>query len=1171
MRKKLAMVLVLTFILSLIVTVPMSIGAEGLTCYDSKNFSFITSTVGGTPTGDVTFTIPTGKTISSVTVDSKTVTQGDGTTPWISPLASAVKNYTYDSQTGAFTVSRRYIGVELDLYGRSYVDFVITFSDASQGYVRLVAVYNWQSLSSAPKAYNSSTYPTGYHDDEITATTSWGITSDSVIGSSAIGAINGNTANLAQSYYYVIGGTTQFKDLPPFYIDIDTKAETQASGLRYYPRPSNATGVYTGVTYYGSDDYSAWTAIASDTYAGDLTVKETSFGSNVSYRYYRVKVTSSIAGYAVADEIHLLKPKVSFDSLTIDTASSYSASFDFGTYGSSVVSVMNGSNIIDPSNYTFSNHVFSFTSAYVESLSEGTYNYTISLDDSYAKVSMAVSNSAAKLDAAKSAAISELNAGFYEADYPTNWSSIQSTISSYTSSINAAATISEVEGILDTAETALNASIIALEYDDIASLSGATVLLQNISTEGSSLGDATVVTYDSASGKITASGLGRAVLYNGTRHVVTVKKANIALVLISGQSNAAGDSSDYTLSVDATGDYENKFLITNSMNTSLSLDNVTIPFAKETAVNGGRTPSCISGSSWEKWSAAAASALGAKLSDEWGMKIWVVNTGVCAQIIEYFQPTVGSYTKTVAYMNAAKNALNSNGHYVLNSDKTGLFWLQGESNGIGQTHENTMAQYKQNFMNMYNGWVSDLGLNYCGIWLVRAGVNANTTNDYYMSGPRLAQLYMGNSSSDAYKNIYLILNTDLWRTDTGVTNYFSAKYPDSSAFSTFFGYTRPTTLSEIKPGLHHSQKGYNELGDEAAANIYKIMNGNTSVTSAALYDYYGNAVSTSDGITLTAESSDNGSAIAVPMVTSSDYNASANLTVTVADTNVATYDNDTFTLTAVAQGTTTASIYYGATLLATYPVVVGKAAPPTNTSILTNRSAWAISASSVQSANTASNLLDGITSTYWIAQYTPTKLLPPHYFEITLPQSATISGFAFDPYVDINGYPLTYEVYAADSDSGNYVLIYSGSFSQALVSQNVSFGFNIEVKKVKFVLTSAVSNYGAMSEFYLNDINSAAGYKYLSAMPTENLISAIGTVENTQACLDKIIAAENAYEALSTEAKAAVSNYSTLTAARSAYNTLAQNSILVDKTRWEITASSSFSPAANAIDGNNST
>ena len=57
----------------------------------------------------------------------------------------------------------------------------------------------------------------------------------------------------------------------------------------------------------------------------------------------------------------------------------------------------------------------------------------------------------------------------------------------------------------------------------------------------------------------------------------------------------------------------------------------------------------------------------------------------------------------------------------------------------------------------------------------------------------------------------------------------------------------------------------------------------------------------------------------------------------------------------------------------------------------------------------------------------------------------------------------------------------------------------------------------------------------------ENLIDAIGVVENSEACLEKIVAAENAFAALTPEKQTIVSNVATLTAARETYDSLVYN------------------------------
>ncbi len=640
-------------------------------------------------------------------------------------------------------------------------------------------------------------------------------------------------------------------------------------------------------------------------------------------------------------------------------------------------------------------------------------------------------------------------------------------VASCKSGIEKAATPSEVEEILDNAAKELCAEIIILPYKNTVKLPSAELLFQSVSQEGTELSDSAAVSCEGDI--ITATGLGRAILKSGDKYyLVKTKKADMALVIVTGQSNAAGDSSNYLESPSALGEYKGRYLVTNSMNCALPLSGVTIEEATYTAEHGGvPSPEFVS-STWKEkgWSAAEANQLGARLSDEWDMTVWVINTGICARIMDDFDPTKEThkaYNYTVNYVNKVKELIAEDPHYVLDESKTGFFWLQGCSDGIGTASENTMEEYTEMFMNMYNGWKDEIGINYAGIWLVRAGVNSNGDKDFYMSGPRLSQLYLGNSAKEEHKNIYLVMNTDIWRTNEGVDDYFAEKYQDEKEFSEYYGYERPKTFADVKPDLHHRQKGYNELGDEAGRVISLIMAGNTEpVLYTSIYNFEGNEVS-EEGFTLRK----NEKVIAVPIVTSTYYNASYGLTVTTADSSVAVFDNDTYTLKGVSEGETTLYVKHENKTYASYPVKV----EGSYDAVISDRSKWIITASSVEGTRgNPYHLVDGSTSTSFVADITIKT--PPHHFEILLPENAEISGVAFDSYTDANGYPLTYEIYTADSESGTYELTKSGSFDRtndalALKSQTIDFGENINVRKLKFVFTSTVNGYAAMSEFTL--------------------------------------------------------------------------------------------------------
>ena len=1050
MKKLLSLALVLLLVAQIVI-IPAT-AEETLSVLSTAEYAF-NSTDGVNVPADATFTVPTGKTVKTLSLNGETIEEGDGETKW-DTFPSAVKNYTYNSATGAFTISRRFIGVEIDLYGARTLDFVLEFTDGTKGILRLKGKYNAKKLSAAPKDYSES-YPSGYKAEEVKPTASWQVLSTAA-RQPAVNLLDGVT-NQYHSYYANEGSSIIFRDDVPHYIDIDTGSSTPISGVMYKPRTSGTGGCFTTVIYQGANNYPNFTDIKTVTYAGDLTTKITKFNKNVSYRYYRIKIVTAVSGYGTGDEIHFLKPYFPISDFSVDIAKSFKPTFSTGTFGTSVVSVEVDGKAISSDLYAFSNHSFTFSKDYIKSLAVGNHTMKICLDDSYTDFNVYIENSAKDLSDAITNAKGEL------------LSYVGKDASAYIAEVENATTISAVTEILDRAAAAFGAEIITLPYKHTYSITDGELLHYSVSKEGSEISDTSVVTCESS--VVTAVGLGRALLTsNGKFYVIKTTKADIAVVIVSGQSNAAGDSSNYLESPSALGKYKGRYLVTNSMNCSLPMANVTWDEAIYAAEHGGAPSAAFSETSWatKGWSAAEANQLGARLSDEWDMTIWVINTAICARVMDDFDPekeTHKAYTHTVNYTKAVKALIAEDPHYVLDDSKTGFFWLQGCSDGIGTASANTMEEYTDMFMNMYEGWKKEIGIKYAGIWLVRAGVNSNGDKDFYMSGPRLSQHYLGNSAKEEHKNIHLIMNTDIWRTDEGVNDYFTEKYPDAEAFKAYYGYDRPETFADVKPDLHHRQKGYNELGDEAGRVISLIMDGKAEpMVYASLYDFYGNEV-TEDGFSLMR----NEEAVAVPVVTSTHYNASYGLTVTTADSDIAVFDNDTYTLTGVSEGETTILVKYNNITYASYPVTV----EGIQNTILSDRSKWTITTSSVNGSDAGTKMLDGNTATRWVADL---SLKNPHHFEITLPEATYISGFSFDPFnnstsgkIDVAGYPYNYEFYGAETDNGEYHLLKTGTFSSTdvQVSQTVDLSTNIKVKKVKFVYVTSSGSYGAMSEFYL--------------------------------------------------------------------------------------------------------
>ena len=1067
MKKYLTFILVLIMFMQLF---PVSAATQSLPVLSTAQFIFNDAATGVNTPEDVSFTVPSGKAVKSLSLNGKTIPEGDGVTKWDN-FPSAVKNYTYDSETGKFTVSRRFIGVETDLFGARTLDFVLEFTDGTKGILRLNGVYNAKKLSAAPKDYSESNL-SGYKAEEVKPTASWQVLSTAA-REKALNLLDGVT-NQYHSYYANEGSTIIFRDNVPHYIDIDTGKSTEISGVMYKPRKSGTGGCFTTVIYQGANKYPDFTDITTVTYAGDLTTKITKFDKNVSYRYYRIKVVTAVSGYGTGDEIHFLKPFFPVPDVSVDIAKSFKPSFSTGSFGNSVVSVEVDGKIIVADLYNLSNHTFSFSESYIKSLTPGNHTMKICLDDSYTEFNVYIENSKKDLDDAKADAKAELNA--YGKD-----------VSSYIASVDSASTPEDVSAILDTAATALGAEIKILPYRHTLALTNAEILSSGISKEGKEINDTSVISYEN--GVITATGLGRALVKSNNKfYLIKATKANMAVVIVTGQSNAAGDSSNYQEAPSALGDYKGRYLVTNSMNCSLAISNVTWEDAIYAAEHGGRPSDSVISESWSTrgWSAAEANQLGARLSDEWNMTVWVINTGICARIMDDFDPTKdthNAYTHTVNYVSKVKKLISENPHYILDDSKTGFFWLQGCSDGIGTASENTMEEYTDMFMNMYEGWKKEIGINYAGIWLVRAGVNSNGDKDFYMSGPRLSQHYLGNSAKEEHKNIHLIMNTDIWRTDEGVNDYFTEKYPDADAFKAYYGYDRPSTYKEVKPDLHHRQKGYNELGDEAGNVISDIMKEDYDIPEcAALFTFNGNEAPI-EGFTLKK----NEKLTAVPVSTTTYFNASFNLTVVLDNENIATFDNDTFMLKGINEGKTVARIKYNGKVLASYPVTVTGVV----NSILSERNKWTITASSIEGTRgNPMHLTDGSTGTSFVADIKDKT--PPHHFEILLPEATLVSGVGFDSYSDANGYPLKYEIYISPSETGEYILLKDGSFDRtsdalALKSQVIDFDKNITVRKLKFVFTETVNGYAAMSEFYMYPEK---------AFPTSGDINSDGVVDN---------------------------------------------------------------------------
>jgi hypothetical protein len=376
---------------------------------------------------------------------------------------------------------------------------------------------------------------------------------------------------------------------------------------------------------------------------------------------------------------------------------------------------------------------------------------------------------------------------------------------------------------------------------------------------GSTKADVAVLELDdSDSTKVIAAGCGRALvtLTNGTTYGVKVVAAPISLLLVAGQSNAEGrvskskNISTYQKNwiINEEGQVYNTYgPATKEMYTevgwfgqsanALSISNVNAFIPSSLTNNSDSKLYKHTNNLTNAEGAVGKSGIDSALAYEWnkltGEKVWIINAAHRGSSITSWQPgsskTDNNFWQAVELYKAAEKLLSkeiSAGHYTLS--RKGVFWLQGEQD---KTMSDT--KYLDYFTKMNAGFQTQLNgsgianmkkaISFTGIMMVRAASSTPAGNaDLTMTGPRLAQYYMCNSSS--YPTVYLASQaTESWTTDANVANYFKSKYGSQAKYTaanpTKSKITMPTKVSQLHSTIHYSQMAYNEIGMDAADNI----------------------------------------------------------------------------------------------------------------------------------------------------------------------------------------------------------------------------------------------------------------------------------------------------------------------------------------------------------------
>ncbi len=154
----------------------------------------------------------------------------------------------------------------------------------------------------------------------------------------------------------------------------------------------------------------------------------------------------------------------------------------------------------------------------------------------------------------------------------------------------------------------------------------------------------------------------------------------------------------------------------------------------------------------------------------------------------------------------------------------------------------------------------------------------------------------------------------------------------------------------------------------------------------------------------------------------------------------------------------------------------------------TPEATWKYTANSEWSANKIGLAFDGNVNTYWHSNYVAegttitSQDKPPFEITVTFPEAISISGFAYTPRpagMSDAGCVLGYKLLVSENDADEPVLVAEGNFAHDREVKKVKLAGNIKAKKVVFIITSAVRNYGTISE--LNFMKSDSSLKEITA------------------------------------------------------------------------------------------
>lgn len=388
---------------------------------------------------------------------------------------------------------------------------------------------------------------------------------------------------------------------------------------------------------------------------------------------------------------------------------------------------------------------------------------------------------------------------------------------------------------------------VCLSYDDRIELktipaSDPVIVTKSITSKNSVTGEAdtAVMTYDSATNTLIASGVGIAeVTVDGEKTIYEVKAAPISLLIITGHSVGEGAAGDPAQSIaNIPGQVYSTYapaeedLLTTADGLSLGLCSASRPAGIDALVtNGGGTK-------------GEGSALAYRWHALTGEKIWVVNTAHGGTNLLSWQPDTADYEHTVEQVGFVQSILAREiaaGHYTF-SHMGVINHSSANSDEIWPTD-----RYTQHFEAMCAGFRSELAFDLTGdgekeqieffalspLWYM---------SDMYMQianpFPLSKRLRFNPGRLTNYTNGVLADHPDVFigcslgrsfLTNGDLAAYFAKTGP---AFDTDYPTQNGAALSEptvmagemFPDGVHYSQVGYNAAGMNIAENILSYLN-----------------------------------------------------------------------------------------------------------------------------------------------------------------------------------------------------------------------------------------------------------------------------------------------------------------------------------------------------------